>query len=153
MIGNHSDYSKNENSKTFSSGQQQIPGYQRTFLGSYCQFMDNIFYCQHNKIRNNVERPLKAVVENWENQTVFCALILWKMKQELRNSLIVLVNGTLRRSCLKWNICRLLWLSFGCGLFFWRRYFCDNVFGFLILKPVLVFLEEQGMPSPPKKSS
>ena len=56
--------------KVLSSGQQQAPICQMKFLGTYCQFLDDIFYSQSNWFWSKVERPLKTVVGDWRNYVV-----------------------------------------------------------------------------------
>ena len=50
--------------------QQQAPSCQRNFMGTYCQFLEQIFYSQCHWIWSKIERPLNAVVGDWENHAV-----------------------------------------------------------------------------------
>ena len=47
--------------------QQPSPSCQRNFLGTYCLFLDRIFYSQSHWIWSKVEKQFNTVVADWKN--------------------------------------------------------------------------------------
>ena len=61
--------------KNFLSLRHQAPSCQKTFLGTYCHFLDEIFYRQSHGIWSKVERPLNTVVGE---RKLCCFTVDWK---------------------------------------------------------------------------
>ena len=95
--------------------QQQAPSCQMSFLGTHCHFLDEIFYSRSHWIWSKVERPLNAVVGDWENHV---ALMLTESEQnDCKWSFAQLYQpmGVSTPLCKKWNNFYLFWFRLGCA--------------------------------------